>query len=998
MKTLSCPSMKKICILFLLFTKTCFSQTTFPVNGPQNSVSEYYAFTNATLFVDYQTKIEKATLIIKDGIVEAAGIGIPLPKNIRTIDLKGKYIYPAFIDLYSNIGVNNPPTNKKLPNGYPQYTSNKNGAYDWNEAIRAEVDASAIFSADENKAKIFREAGFAAVTTSLQDGICRGTSALVLTGSGNEHQLIIKEKCAAGFSFHKGSSTQDYPSSLMGSIALIRQTYYDAKWYKNQTKEKNISLDAFNNLVHLPTIFAVDNKLSVLRADKIGKEFGLQYIIKGAGDEYQRADEIKATNASLIIPINFPKAYDVDDPLDANYISTADLKHWEMAPANASILNKKQILFSITMSGCENSADFLKNLRKAIQYGLDEKIALKSLTENPAKFINADKEIGALKKGMIANFFVCNGNVFSKESQILETWCGGKKYLINESATIKMMGNYAVKLKGFENYQLKIEGDISKPVASFIGKDTIKSNYSEQFDIINISFKPEKNSENSIRINSWVEQKDTSVFPYQTKKITGKATMPDGSTENFSAVFIDELKAVTKKSDSIKTISIGETSYPFTDYGWKTQPQQETIIFKNATVWSNEKEGVLKETDVAIQNGKIIAIGKNLIIKDAKEIDAKGKHLTSGIIDEHSHIAISQGVNEGTQAVTSEVRIGDVVNSEDVNIYRQLSGGVTSSQLLHGSANPIGGQSALVKLRWGFVPEKMKIEGADGFIKFALGENVKQSNWGDRNVTRYPQTRMGVEQVFFDAFIRAKEYEQKLTSDPNTKKDIELDALVEILHKKRFITCHSYVQSEINMLMHVADSMGFKVNTFTHILEGYKVADKMKTHGVNASTFADWWAYKFEVMEAIPYNASIMNKMGLNVAINSDDAEMGRRLNQEAAKTIKYGNVSEEDAWKMVTLNPAKMLHLDNKLGSIKIGKDADLVLWNDNPLSIYAKPEYTFVDGICFFSLEKDKLLRDELKKERQRLIQKLISAKQNGEKVEKKVSHDEEEYHCGG
>jgi hypothetical protein len=257
---------------------------------------------------------------------------------------------------------------------------------------------------------------------------------------------------------------------------------------------------------------------------------------------------------------------------------------------------------------------------------------------------------------------------------------------------------------------------------------------------------------------------------------------------------------------------------------------------------------------------------------------------------------------------------------------------------------------------------------------------------------------MGVEQVFFDAFIRAKEYEQKLTSDPNTKKDIELDALVEILHKKRFITCHSYVQSEINMLMHVADSMGFKVNTFTHILEGYKVADKMKTHGVNASTFADWWAYKFEVMEAIPYNASIMNKMGLNVAINSDDPEMGRRLNQEAAKTIKYGNVSEEDAWKMVTLNPAKMLHLDNKLGSIKIGKDADLVLWNDNPLSVYAKPEYTFVDGFCFFSLEKDKLLRDELKKERQRLIQKLISAKQNGEKVEKKVSHDEEEYHCGG
>ena len=990
--------MKKLTILFLLFTRVCFCQTTFPVNGPQNIVNEYYAFINATVFIDYQTKLENATLIIKEGKIEAVGTGIPLPKTARIIDLKGKYIYPGFIDLYTNLGVNFPLTNKKIPNGYPQYITNKNGAFNWNEAIRPEVEASSLFVADENRAKIFREAGFATVVTGLQDGICRGTSTLVLTGSGSEHQLIVKEKCAAGFSFLKGSSTQDYPSSLMGSVALIRQTYYDAKWYNNQSKEKNISLESFNDLIILPAIFAVDNKLSILRADKIGKEFGTQYIIKGAGDEYQRAQEIKSLNTSLIVPINFPKAYDVDDPLDANYISTTDLKHWEMAPANTSILSKKEIPFAITMSGCENSADFLKNLRKAVQCGLDETNALRSLTEVPAKLIKADKEIGALRKGMLANFIVCSGNVFTKDAQILETWSGGKKYLINESASIKLTGNYAVQLKGFENYQLKIDGELNKPSATFIGKDTIRTSYSELFDIINISFRPDKKAENAIRINSWVEIKDTTTFPNQVKKISGKATMVDGSTENFIAIFVNEIRPQPKKADSIKPISIGEVCYPFTDYGWKTQPKQETIIFKNATVWSNEKEGILKETDVAIQNGKIIAIGKNLNIKDAKVIDASGKHLTNGIIDEHSHIAISQGVNEGTQAVTSEVRIGDVVNSEDINIYRQLAGGVTSSQLLHGSANPIGGQSALVKLRWGIAPDKMKIEGADGFIKFALGENVKQSNWGDRSVTRYPQTRMGVEQVYFDAFIRAKEYETKIKIDPNTRRDIELDALVEILNKKRFITCHSYVQSEINMLMHVADSMGFKVNTFTHILEGYKVADKMKAHGVNASTFADWWAYKFEVMEAIPYNASIMSKMGLTVAINSDDAEMGRRLNQEAAKTIKYGDMSEVEAWKMVTLNPAKMLHLDNNLGSIKVGKDADLVLWTDNPLSVYAKPEYTFVDGICYFSLEKDKQLREENKTERQRLIQKLLSAKQNGERVEKKVSQETEEYHCGG
>lgn len=991
-----CFLMKKLILIILFATTIANAQTTFPVNGPVNIVSDYYAFTNATIYIDYQTKIEKATLIIKNGKVENAGIGIGVPAEARVIDLKGKYIYPAFIDLFSNYGVTLPVENKRARQDGPQFVSNKSGAYNWNEAIRAEVNAAAIFANDEVKVKMYREAGFGAVLTGLQDGICRGTSTLVLTGSGKEHELIVKEKASAGFSFNKGSSSQDYPSSLMGSIALLRQTYNDARWYKTQGKEKNISLEAFSNLQTLPLIFAVTDKLGVLRANKIAKEFGTKYIIKGIGDEYQRSDEIKASNVSLIIPLNFPKPYDVEDPLDAFYVSTADMKHWEMAPANAGLLSKKQIEFSFTMNGCENAAEFLKNIRKAIQYGLDEKIALKALTQNPAKFINMEKEAGTLKKGMLANFIICNGNVFSKEGIILETWSGGKKYLINEAKEIKLQGMYSISLNKFDGYKMKIEGDINKPTISFIGKDTLRATISELFNIYNITVKPEKKSDNVIRINTWIEDRDTINYPYQLKKLAGKATMPDGTTENFVATFIENNAIQPKKGDTVKAITIGEVVYPFCDYGWKNMPQQEFILFKNATVWSNEKEGVLKETDVAIQNGKIVSVGKNLNIPGAKIIEAKGKHLTNGIIDEHSHIAITTGVNEGTQAVTSEVRIGDAVYSEDINIYRQLAGGVTSSQLLHGSANPIGGQSALVKLRWGLVPEKMKIEGADEFIKFALGENVKQSNWGDAARYRYPQTRMGVEQVLYDAFIRAREYEQKLKADQTTRRDLELDALVEIMNKKRFITCHSYVQSEINMLMHVADSMGFKVNTFTHILEGYKVADKMKKHGVNASTFADWWGYKYEVMEAIPYNAAIMNKMGLNVAINSDDAEMGRRLNQEAAKIVKYGNISEEEAWKMVTLNPAKMLHLDQRLGSIKAGKDADLVLWSDNPLSIYAKPEYTFVDGTCYYSMEKDKELRDELKKERQRLIPKMIMAKQNGEKVEKRVSRDEENYHC--
>ena len=323
---------------------------------------------------------------------------------------------------------------------------------------------------------------------------------------------------------------------------------------------------------------------------------------------------------------------------------------------------------------------------------------------------------------------------------------------------------------------------------------------------------------------------------------------------------------------------------------------------------------------------------------------------------------------------------------------------------MHGSANPIGGQASLIKLRWGLAPEDLKYEKADGFIKFALGENVKQSNWGENNNVRFPQTRMGVEQVYYDYFIRAKEYEKNMklfesSKDKNKiapRRDLELDALVEIINKKRFITCHSYVQSEINMLMKVADSMGFKVNTFTHILEGYKLADKMKEHGVNASTFADWWAYKYEVNDAIPYNAALLTKMNVNTSINSDDAEMGRRLNQEAAKAVKYGGLSEEEAWKLCTLNPAKMLHIDDKVGSVKTGKVADLVLWSDNPLSIYAKAEKTIVDGIIYFDNEEDIILRENLKKERVRIISKMLEEKKKGGNLAKPTSKKPHLYHC--
>ena len=373
-------------------------------------------------------------------------------------------------------------------------------------------------------------------------------------------------------------------------------------------------------------------------------------------------------------------------------------------------------------------------------------------------------------------------------------------------------------------------------------------------------------------------------------------------------------------------------------------------------------------------------------------VDGTGKHVTSGIIDEHSHIA-AFAINESGHNSTAEVRMSDVVNPDDSDIYRNLAGGVTAIQLLHGSANPIGGQSAVMKLKWGAPIDEMVIADKK-FIKFALGENVKQANWN--SFSRFPQTRMGVEQVFVDYFTRGKEYEAKKKSGQPYRMDEEMETIVDILNMDRLISCHSYVQSEINMTMKVAEQFGFHINTFTHILEGYKVADKMAEHGVGGSTFSDWWAYKYEVNDAIPYNAAIMHRAGVTVAINSDDGEMSRRLNQEAAKIHKYGGISEEDAWKMVTLNPAKLLHMDDRAGSLKPGKDGDVVIWTDHPLSIKARAEKTIIEGKVFFDMKKDEELRKTVQREKAQLTAMMLAEKNKGLQTQPAKKKEKQRMHC--
>ncbi|MFZ6050712.1 amidohydrolase family protein [Halocola ammonii] len=1005
-----------------------FGQTTYPNLHTRSKDVVYTAITNATIQVDPETKIEGGTLLMAGDSIVAVGKTVKIPKNTEVIDLKGKFIYPAFIDLYSQYGISKVEKKKRSPR--PQYESEKEGAFAWNQAIKPEVDASSMFTFDESEAKSFRKIGFGAVLTHQQDGIVRGTSALVTLGE-NENLNLIRPKAAAQYSFSKGVSQQAYPSSLMGAIALLRQTFYDAQWYSSplNTEEKNLSLNAFNSSMELPQILESYDKFELLTADRVGDEFDTQFILVGNGDEYQRLEEIKATEASLIIPLEFPKPYDVSDPFLARMVSLEEMKHWELAPKNPAFLEEAEIEFAFTTHGLDKKDKFLENLRKAVEYGLSEKTALAALTTVPAGLINSTDEVGSLEAGKLANFIVTSGDIFKKETKIHENWVQGQPFVVEASDDLEVSGKYNLNLKG-QPFPFSVEKKGDDKYEAFIQK--IEKNAEGESDTTKVKV----NFQRENQLLTMYFQLDTDQFPGITRlggNITSKSRIWEGKGETADGRWFDwaaikqsaEPDSTTASSDSTETetLELGNVIYPFVAYGRDSMPEEsENLWIRNATIWTCDSIGTIENGEMLVRNGKIVAVGQSLSPNsifpkeqiDWQQVDARDKHITPGIIDEHSHIAIRRGVNESGEAVTSEVRIGDAINADDINIYRQLAGGVTTSQLLHGSANPIGGQSAIIKLRWGMAPEEMKFDSAAPFIKFALGENVKQSNWGDYYRVRFPQTRMGVEQTFYDAFIAASEYgnewseyESKLEnrtwidklrkrSPQVPRRDLELEALWEILNSERFITCHSYMQHEINMLMHVADSMGFTVNTFTHILEGYKLADKMEEHGAAGSTFSDWWAYKFEVNDAIPFNGALMWQQGVLTAFNSDDAEMARRLNQEAAKAVKYGGVPEEEALKFVTLNPAKMLHIDKWVGSLKEGKDADFVIWSGHPLSVYSKAEKTYIEGTCYYDRSEESAEAKAIAQERARLIQKMLDAKKNGAETQKPKAEKDKHYHC--
>ena len=411
------------------------------------------------------------------------------------------------------------------------------------------------------------------------------------------------------------------------------------------------------------------------------------------------------------------------------------------------------------------------------------------------------------------------------------------------------------------------------------------------------------------------------------------------------------------------------------------------IVIQNATILT-VSHGTIEHGSILIKDGKIAEVGQSVKApKDAQVIDAAGQFVIPGIIDCHSHIA-AESINEGSVSVSSIVNMAEILNPEDIDIYRDLAGGVTSANILHGSANSIGGQTLVIKLRWGQPAAKLPFEGAMPGIKFALGENPKRSNFSvPGQPRRYPATRMGVEETIRGAFSEARDY-KKSWDDYNKRaaageknlilprRDLRLEPLVEVLEGKRYVHSHCYREDEILMLLRVAKEFGFKVRTFQHVLEGYKVADELASAGVGASTFSDWWAYKVEAYDAIPYNAALMTHRGVVVSINSDDAEEATHLNQEAGKSMKFGGLTHDEALKMVTINPAMQLGIDKRVGTIDVGKDADLAIYNHDPLSAYAVVQKTLIDGRVYFDRQRDIAERPELEKEKKALMDKLKKA----------------------
>ncbi|MEM9066454.1 MAG: amidohydrolase family protein [Planctomycetota bacterium] len=942
-----------------------------PPNGMTRTDPRIHVLLPDVIHVSPGQSIDGGAVVIADGrIAQVLSAGelarTSWPAAYIAHELEGHQVYAGLIDAF--VEAEAPSPDEAAP-----------GAH-WNDDViphRSVLDGPGL---SERTKESLREQGFTAAGLSPETGIFRGRGAVVSLGEGLEDASEGDVPVYRADAFHAlGFDNQGraYPNSHMGAVAVVRQTLSDAAWSAANESPGTSSLHALS--IDAPLMFHVDHEIKAVHAAEAAAEAGRGAMIVGSGREYWRLADLEAAGVPIVAPVNWPETPDVFSPGAADVVELRDLMHWEQAPTNPWRLGRAGLTVALTTAGLERTGDFLKNVRTSIDTGLTPEEALGMLTTTPARMLGVIDDLGTIEAGKVANLVVTTGPLFKSGTEIRDVWTDGRRHEISVPEAFD--GTWDAELSSDVRVEFTVNGNSvsSKPAGA--GEDAKASKARNvKTTTGTISFVVDSAELDTTYSISGTLQNDGTI--------RGNGYYSDGGVFSWTASRradeADEDTGADTKDDADDTQDIPDLpGYPFGPYAMDGAPSQaDEVLIRNATVWTSGDAGIIEDGWVHIRRGKINAIGSGnppRIGRDAAVIDANGKHVTPGLIDAHSHTGTYNAgfnVNESGQAVTAEVRVQDAFDPGHINWYRQLGGGVTSALILHGSANPIGGQSLAYKNRWGAKTLRGgNINTAPGGIKFALGENVVRSNGGQPQ-TRYPKTRMGVETIMRDRFHAAERYAEARANDPEgTRRNLELDAIAQILAGDRFVHCHSYRQDEILMLARIAQDFGFIIGTYQHILEGYKVAEVLREVAKGASAFADWWGYKFEVIDAIPSNGAIMWEAGVNVSFNSDDDSLARRLNHEAAKAVRYGGVPRAEALKMVTINPAIQIGIDDVTGSLEPGKDADIVLWSGDPLSTLSRCEAVWIDGRQYFSLEQDRTMRERNTQERHRLLTKILS-----------------------
>ncbi|HEX6812838.1 MAG TPA: amidohydrolase family protein [Planctomycetota bacterium] len=976
----------------ILLAAAAFAQGP-PHNGPRPADAGWFALTGARVVTSAGAVPANVTVVLRNGRITAVG-DVPVPAGATAVDCAGLTIYPGLIEPFyaSDVPALDPATSGQH----------------WNPMVQAQRNAldGALVARPDREA--LRALGFTTAAVAPSGGILKGTAAVVLLDEpeATAPVRVVRNPVYAAASLQ--TSRDGYPDSEMGACALLRQMLLDGQWYERcqhaiaadaslaaNAPPASPVLQALVDQKTLPLWFDVQDELQALRASKIAAELERQAVVIGSGMEFRRVAALAAAKAKVVVPLHFPEAPDVSTAAAADRVSLRQLQSWEQAPTNSKRLLDAGIPIAWTTARLREKKEFAAKAREAMACGVTADQALAALTTVPAAWLGVAGDCGAIAPGKLANLVVTTGDLFGEKTEVRDVWVGGIRHVVGEVKDRGLDGTWSWH-SGWPGAQL------ASPAVVTIAGDKVTLRAGEaKLDVAGVA-----RTATSLTCRlSGKELGQDGAFWLRVQRarggaaaLTGVCTAPDGTEREFRAGKSEPVadaahKEAAKDKDKAEKLpppAIGPLPTPLGGYGFLQQPVRESFALVGATVWTSDGRGNVRDGAVVVRDGVIVFAGPRTQMPElpagTTAIDATGKHVTPGIIDCHSHTGISRGVNEGGQAVSAEVRIEDVIDPDDVNWYRQLAGGVTLVNQLHGSANAIGGQSSTTKVRFGVLhPDEMRLQGAVPGIKWALGENPRRAN-GTAPNPRYPNTRMGVEALIRDRLAAATAYRAEhaawaaLAPDRRAKAlppriDLELQAIAEILAGTRLIHCHSYRQDEIFMLCGLAKEHGFKIGTFQHVLEGYKVADAIKAQALGASSFSDWWAYKMEVQDAIPDNGAILHEAGVVVSFNSDSNEHARRLNSEAGKAVKYGRVAPEQALAFVTSNPAKQLGIFARTGSLTAGKDADLALWSADPLGYEAVCEMTWVDGRLLFSQQRDAELRLGIQMERQRLLQRALA-----------------------